>query len=191
MNHPFSWISRRRQRPALIAACGAAIVLMGALMVADRPLRTAAAPDGIVSFELAGTAAAAGRILDSWEPTARVAAGFSLGLDYLFLVVYAAAIAMACGLAADRLAPSHPAISRLGKTLAWAQWVAAACDMAENLLLIMILQGAAAAAMPAWARVFALVKFGIVGTGLLYAGIAGIGVRFANRPTAGRTDGGI
>jgi hypothetical protein len=63
--------------------------------VLDVPLRTDAAPDGIVSFELAGTIGRAGEILASWgtlselgglsifQP-ARTDLAFSLGLDYLF-----------------------------------------------------------------------------------------------------------
>ena len=188
--HPFHWIPHRRRLPVFIATAAMAVALLAALMVLDQVLRTAAAPDGIVSFELAGTMRNAQRILDSWPPEARVAAGLSLGLDYLFLVVYAAAIAMGCALAADRLKPRHQELSRLGTALAWSQFVAAGCDMAENLMLILVLRGAAAPILPSAARICAIVKFTIVGAGLVYAGVGAVMMLIANRSAPTHPIGG-
>lgn len=188
--HPFSWVPRHRRRRVFIITTAAAVALLAALMVLDRPLRTAAAPDGIVSFELAGTMDTARRILDSWPPKARVAAGLSLGLDYLFLVVYAMAIAMGCGLVADRLAPHRPMFSHMGSALAWSQFAAAGCDMVENLSLIFVLQDAVAPALPATARVCAIIKFAIIVAGLVYAGTGAVIIVTQNRPAPNHHIGG-
>ena len=79
--------------PALLALT---IVLTVALQAVNAPLKTPAAPQGIVSYEFAGTTAAAQSILDSWDAGAKVYAGFSLGLDYLYMPTYALTIGLAC-----------------------------------------------------------------------------------------------
>ncbi len=55
------------------------IVLTVALQAVNAPLKTPAAPQGIVSYEFAGTITAAQSILDSWDAGAKIHAGFSLG----------------------------------------------------------------------------------------------------------------
>ena len=55
------------------------------MLILDRPLRTPAAPQGIVSYELAGTLPRAQEILASWGERGRLFAGVGLGLDYLYL----------------------------------------------------------------------------------------------------------
>jgi hypothetical protein len=69
----------------------------------DRNLTTAAAPRGIVSLELAGDLEQGNRILTAWSTEGKVYAALSLGLDYLFLIVYAAFISLACVLIARNL----------------------------------------------------------------------------------------
>jgi hypothetical protein len=55
-------------------------------------LRTAAAPNGIVSYELAGNIKPAAEILASWDARAQLFAAFGLVLDYLFMTAYALAL---------------------------------------------------------------------------------------------------
>jgi hypothetical protein len=68
---------------------------MASLQVTGAPLKTAASPNGIISFEFAGEIAVAQRMVDSWGATGRIYAALNLGLDYLFLAVYACAIGIA------------------------------------------------------------------------------------------------
>ena len=77
-----------------------ALLVMAVFRVIDVPLQTAAALQGIVSYELAGTVEAAQAMLDSWDGWARLYAVFGLGLDYLFMPSYALAIGLACAWAA-------------------------------------------------------------------------------------------
>jgi len=121
-------------------------------------------PKGILAFEFAGDWATARQILTEWGEAGRIRAGVSLGLDYLFLVLYSTAIALACLWAAGRL--PHPA---LGVALAWAQWVAAGFDASENAALLAILLGARQGPWPQLARRCAAVKFVLIGSGTLYA----------------------
>lgn len=67
------------------------------------PLTTPAAPQGIISLELAGTEANARTIIDSWGALAREHALFSVKLDYLFLLTYSTAISLGCIWAASQV----------------------------------------------------------------------------------------
>ena len=100
------------------------------------------APLGIVSLELASSAAETEAILALWRdtPLGLTLAGFHLGLDYLFLVLYAAAIATGCERAAERWQGRDAQIAR---TLGWAAMLAAAFDAVENALLLRALFGEA------------------------------------------------
>jgi hypothetical protein len=164
-----AWIPASKRTAALILLAVISVSLLAVIMVLDGPLRTPAAPDGIVSFEFSGSSENARRIIDSWSADAKRAAMMSLGLDFLFLVAYAASIALACGLAAEALAARGSRLGRWGHRIAWAQWVAAACDVVENLILMLLLRGFSATGLAETARACAAVKFTLVGIGLVYA----------------------
>jgi len=152
-----------------VSALGLTLLLMAALQWLDAPLKTAAAPAGIVSFELAGTLPAAETILQSWDAHARLYAGVSLGLDYLFMPLYATAIGLGCVLAARGLHLASGAY-KLGRLLAWGMLLAALADALENLALLRLLLAAEAMGpWPAVARLAALLKFALLAVGLLGA----------------------
>jgi hypothetical protein len=164
--HPFAWIPAPLRRRAFAAATALSLATMAGLGVTGAALQTEAAPQGIVSFELAGTLAAAERILAAWDASARTRAGLNLGADYLFLVAYASAIGLACALAADALRARAPRAAALGDALAWGQLAAAGLDAVENAALIGLLLGARSAALPALAAACAVPKFALVAAGL-------------------------
>jgi hypothetical protein len=144
------------------------IILTVVLQAVDTPLKTPAAPQGIVSYELAGTTAAAQGILDSWDAGARVNAGFSLGLDYLYMPAYALTIGLACAWAARVLGSRKRWLDRLGRVLAFGLGLAALLDAVENYALTTMLFGAAADPWPAVARWCATGKFALIIAGLVY-----------------------
>jgi hypothetical protein len=53
--------------------------------------------------------------------------------------------------------------------LAWGQWLAAIFDAVENLALTILLFGTLAMPWPQIARLYALLKFGLIFFGILYA----------------------
>jgi hypothetical protein len=133
------------------------------------PLHTEAAPNGIVSFEFARSAAGARAILDSWDATAREAAMLVQGVDFLYLLAYPAAFSLAAILLGRRLGGAW---QRGSVPLAWAMWLAVPLDTVENLALIEQLRsgpsdGAAyvawICAIPKFALVFALTLFLLAG----------------------------
>ena len=173
----------QRQRYFILAVV-AAVIMTILMNVIGKPLITAAAPAGIVSFEMAGTSSQAQIILDSWDARAKLFAAFSLGFDYLYMLVYATAISLGCLLTTLVIHEHSWPFSTLGAPIALGMWLAAAFDAVENLALSFILLGGSAAEIwPALARSCALVKFSLIFIGLIYVfyGLAvGLGRRRAH-----------
>jgi hypothetical protein len=132
------------------------------LLRMDAPLRTADAPNGIISFELAWSSERAGRMLASWNDEARLHAAFSLGFDYLFLCAYGAlawSLLRRRALALERV--QRVRWARICSALSLAAWAAAGCDALENAALWRVLADPAAP-WPAIAALLAAVKFAIL-----------------------------
>ena len=168
LRHPFRWILPSAQTRAFIVLLAVTLIVMISLQVLGGPLQTHEAPLGIVSFELAGSISGAQSIVESWGASGRVYAGVNLGLDYLFLVVYAGSIGLGCVLLAQGLSRRMRFLSLAGVVLAWAMIAAALLDAVENYALIQVLLGAHSGTWPALARWCATPKFLMVGAGLLY-----------------------
>lgn len=185
MKHPLITIPVPSRKPLFFAFLAGTLILFAAFRVLDAPLRTSAAPNGIVSFELAGTPFQALSILDSWRETADLAsdvagqpvpglvsraftyAAFGLGIDYLFMPVYATALALGILLAAGR----HPGwFFALGAWLGWGAYVAALFDAVENFALArMLLLNEVWSPYPEVAAFSASVKFVLLLLGIFFA----------------------
>jgi hypothetical protein len=190
MSHPLTAIAMEKRWPLFVLLLISTLVVMAVLQATGAPLRTEAAPQGIISFELTGTVADAREIIDSWDASARAHAGFNLGFDYVLLVFYSTTIAYACAwIASVCNAAAHntvrnnasASLSRTGtpgaklKTLvaaglllAWGQWLAALLDAVENAALLVNLLDAPVAPWPQVAQWCAAIKFGLVLLGLAY-----------------------
>ena len=165
---PFSKCLDSARKRALIITFVFSAVLLAALSTLDAPLRTQVAPRGIVSFELAQNYTASRQILDSWNARAKTQAALSLGLDYLFLIIYACFISLACVQVGRALQRHSIHLAAPAAVLAWAQFLAAALDAAENLALIALLLNSTRTWLPPLARWCAIIKFGVIGAGLIY-----------------------
>jgi len=149
------------------------LVWLGLLLIAltvwlaaiGRPLVTSAAPYGIVSFELAADSARARQIMASWTPAGREAAMLSLGVDFLYLVVYPLWLTFALWLAGD---VAGGAWRRGSRVLARIVPLAAPLDAIENLALIrQLVEGAAE--LPACIALLAAVpKFLLVAVAVIF-----------------------
>ena len=103
-------------------------------------LTTDAAPEGIVSFELARTQAQSAAILASWDEYARGAALLLQGVDFLYLILYPAWFALAAAALAGSLGGG---LGHIGKLVAAAVLFAIPLDAVENYALNMqLLHGA-------------------------------------------------
>lgn len=174
MQHPFEATPTGKRRTIFVLLLVLTLVVMAVLNIVDGPLKTGAAPQGIVSFELAGKVSTAQAILDSWDPQARIHAGFSLGFDFLFMLLYSTTIAYACIWVSNGLRDAWRPLATVGLLLAWGQWLAALLDAVENTALLVILLNGPAAAWPQLAWWCASVKFVFVLLGLVYAILGGV-----------------
>ncbi len=177
--HPFLKFTPRLRNRLFFVFTGWTLLVTAVFRFFEQPLRTDAAPAGIVSFELARTTAVAQSMLNSWDATARVYAGLSLGLDGLYPPLYATAIGLACAAVAVRLQRR----GRLGWTavgvwLTWGLAVAALFDYVENVALAAQLLGETAVFLPPLAWGMAVMKFGIILLAFLYLIAGTIAVRF-------------
>lgn len=167
---PFDWVRIEHQGRLLLALTVLLIACTGWLIWAGEALRTAAAPDGIVTFELARTRDIAAAILDSWSPAVRTMAALIQGFDFLYLLVYPAWFA----LAASRLgAALDGRWSVAGKAVAWGILPAAPLDAAENYALNMQLLAGASAEHAALAFWCAVPKFVLVFGAALFLIVSG------------------
>lgn len=167
MKHPLAAIAAVHRPRAFVALLITTGLLILTLNVLGAPLRTEAAPAGIISFEFAGEPETAQRIVGSWSPTTRIWAGFNLGLDYLFMIVYSTTIALGIVWIAQARAAAKW-IGSLALLLAWGQWLAAGLDAVENAALMTSLVRTPAAPFPQIAWWSAALKFALVGAGILY-----------------------
>ncbi|MDR9424627.1 MAG: hypothetical protein RI567_05010 [Marinobacter sp.] len=69
-----------------------AVVLLIAMVVVNQPLQTSAAPQGMISFQLAGSAEQTHAIIRSWRSDNLPLAKLALWLDFLFVITYLAAL---------------------------------------------------------------------------------------------------
>jgi len=143
-------------------------LLLTGMLILDQALISESAPRGIVSLELAGSIDGVRKILTAWGSEGKAYATLSLGLDYLFLIVYASFISLACVRIARHFKFRFSLVGAWGFVLGWAQFLAALLDGIENFALIKLVFGSLRETWPIIARWCAVVKFGIVGVGLVY-----------------------
>lgn len=174
VTHPLEWVNPAYRGRPFLATVALTFILMVALNGLNGPLKTQAAPAGIISYELAGDLARAEGMVDSWGESGRVYAGLSLGLDYLYLVTYPAAIGLGCLLVARRLEKTGSQMPQLGGYMAWAVLAAGLLDAVENYALARVLLGTDWEGWPILAQFCASVKFLAIGLALLYVLAGGI-----------------
>ena len=151
---------------------GLTLLFGGIMRYFDAYLTNAIAPSGIVSFELAKDLETAIAMLNSWDETAKIAAGLSLGFDFIFPVVYSSGIALLLYRLNSLVWKDH-AFYHIGYYLVNAMFIAMLCDFIENIGLIQLLLGNLS---PFWVSVayyFATIKFC-----LLFIGISAVLINF-------------
>ena len=168
MQHPFQKLSPAAMGAHAWGWLAAPLCVGTGMVLLDLPLRNPTCPNGIVSFELAYSDAAARAIVASWDSTTQLIAALGLGFDYLFLACYTTAIG-AAGIALSR---TWPFGARVAGPLAWLAWVAGGMDAIENAALAQILIGDPATHWAPLAGACASVKFGILALTLSFLVVA-------------------
>lgn len=129
---PFDWISEGAQRPVFLVLTVLIVCMTAWLLWMDQALFTTAAPNGIVSFELARTHARSELILQSWSGHAHSVAMLVQGVDYLYLLVYPAWFSSVSGSLGSRLGGGW---QRSGSAISWLVLLAISLDAIENYAL--------------------------------------------------------
>lgn len=192
MKHPLESVPVEYRKRFFFICLGLTFILFCIFRVLDKPLRTPASPDGIVSFEFARTSQRAQMMIDAWtgrvtisiftdgehsnarivpsgesflyNPVPMINAAFGLGLDYLFMPAYALALALGTLLAMQK----HGGfVKTLGAVAGYGAFAAMLTDAIENFALLQVLLGAYTSRYPAMAAFCASVKFGLLLFGIL------------------------
>ena len=173
MRHPLDSFPASNRKALFFAFLAGTLILFAIFRVLDQPLQ----PNGIVAFELARTPEKAFQVMVGWEhgciscpaiekSRAYYFAAFGLGLDYLFMPIYALALSLGILLAAGR----HPGLfARVGAWLGWGALAAPLFDATENFALLQELLNVA---FTPWSQVAfwcAAFKFTLLVLGLIYA----------------------
>jgi hypothetical protein len=144
------------------------VILFLALGYFNKPLVTEIAPNGIVSFELAKDINTSISIISSWDLNAKINAGLSLGIDFLYLVIYSIFFATSCYLISQKYINKNNWMFKTGLLLTKLQFVAALFDAIENIALIKLLIGSNNGIYSSIAFYFASIKFLIIALGIVY-----------------------
>lgn len=159
----------------------AAFVLLAALNMIEGALKARTAY-GTVDLQGVGTGWSIRVIMDHWtSPPDSVLAGFSLGLDFLFIPLYGAALFFGSIAAMDRFAPRPGRLRRIMTLFAFAPVAAAICDAVENSLELVMLTAGPTDALARLALEATAAKYVGVAIGLILA-IAGLVGRYVKRP---------
>lgn len=171
MHHPFEHLETETRMRALRISVCITIVAVGTLGYLNGKISNSSAPQGIVSLAFAGTPANASRIIESWNDSARLWAVFGLGFDFLVLTTYSTTLALLCVQAAIILKQLGSPLHQYGMPLAWGQWLAALFDVGENSALVAVLLGIDLETTTFIARWCAILKFSLIGLGIVYGTI--------------------
>lgn len=152
---------------------------------AEERMKDAGGP-GMVPFELTGDQDRADEILAEWGDEGQDAARESLWIDFGFLLAYGTFLTLALAAVRDiarqrgwrRLATIGGAIVSFGALVA-------AFDAAENICLLLTLDGAGAA-LPLLATIFAACKFTLLTVAIAYLLVC-LAMRLLNRRPATQT----
>lgn len=170
MTHPFAWVSSPYRWPLY------AILLVGTLLFAfkltsqGKPLRTSAAPEGILSYEFAWSKTKAEAILASWD-SLKETARQQLLIDFGFLVFYPLTLSLACAMLAGS---AFNKMAVVGFFISWAVLLAGLLDATENLSLLRMLDTGGSEFLARLAGFCAGVKFALVYSSLGYLVLQGL-----------------
>jgi len=164
----FTGIPPSRQLRYVLIAVGIMMLSSQVLSSIGAPLITPASPNGIVSFELARSLPAAEAMIQSWSTEARMAAALSLGLDFVYIVIYTTALSLLCILASTRLQRMGRFGASLGSTIVWGLLVAGVLDAIENIALLRLLFGDLSAIWVNTAWLCASGKFSLISLAMIY-----------------------
>ena len=145
------------------------VVMMFVMSRTGATLKTPLTPLGIVNLEFANSAAKASEIINVWASMSSVdhirAAKVNTSFDFIFLFFYSLLLYFLCKELARSMAGSF---GNMGKLLAKGALIAGAFDVLENAGMLLSLNGHVYDATTLFTFVFAVLKFTLVLSCLVY-----------------------
>jgi hypothetical protein len=173
---PFARVPAGHRRAVQYASALVAVGLLVVITVLGLPLRTEAAPLGIVSLQLAASPDVAAQMLDSWAPMMRSHVLWVHGLDLVLPFAYVLAI----GTAATRAAARDVAAGPSAQLAAGAALVAATADQVENVAMVITI-----AVAPSWGSVLVTLASATVKFTTFAVAIGALGVTLQRARSSG------
>ncbi len=129
MTHPFAWVSSPYRWPLYAIPFWLERFFFAFKLTSQgKPLRTSAAPEGILSYEFAWSKTKAEAILASWD-SLKETARQQLLIDFGFLVFYPLTLSLACAMLAGS---AFNKMAAVGVFISWAVLLAGLLDATEN-----------------------------------------------------------
>lgn len=167
LTSPFSYLSKKAEKRFTFFILLATIIIGCFMIYFDSFLKNGICKNGIISFQLVNNIEDSKTILDSWNLKSKISAGLSLGLDYLFMLLYPALIAVLIHKLNQKLWSNH-SFYKVGVYTIFAQFFTAIFDAIENVGLIQLLLGNIDQFWTSLAYYFASIKFVLIITGIAY-----------------------
>lgn len=138
-----------------------------AMIAADELIKNEITPYGIVSFEFIHTIANVQAALNMWGTTGQAAVGFSLGIDYLFILAYSVVAIFGLKMTAQKVDHYSSALAKIILFMAAIFPLVALSDAIENFSLLRLLFGSENEVWVLVAYYSASIKFAVAALCLL------------------------
>ncbi|WP_457610001.1 hypothetical protein [Lutibacter sp.] len=164
---PFYNLSEKVEKKLTIILLVFITVLIFIMHYLDIQIQNGDNTKGIISFELAKDLSKSISILNSWNILSKISAGISLGVDFLFLIIYSLFISLIIHKLNEKLWKNKK-MYNLGIILIWCMFLAAFFDIIENIALIKLLLGNLKQLWSSLSYYFAISKFSLLAFGISY-----------------------
>lgn len=168
MTTPFSWLAVEQQGSVLIALSVASLALMKFLSMIGEGLaiRSEHIPLGIISLELSRSKERAAGIVKVWSRRGLIEKAVEqTRLDFLLLLLYPAALSLACTMTAGS---GEGVTAIVGIVFSWAVLLCAPLDAFENLMILRMLSGSCDSPVPQLTAISASMKFTLFALSIIY-----------------------
>ncbi len=164
---PFYNLSKKAAKKLIIILSIFIVILIFIMHYLDTQIQNGNSNNGIISFELAKDLSKSISILNSWSLLSKISAGVSLGLDFLFLIIYSLFISLIIHKLNEKLW-KYKKMYILGIILIWCMFLAAFFDIIENIALIKLLLGNLKQLWSSLSYYFSIAKFSLLAFGVSF-----------------------
>ena len=166
LKSPFIKTDKKRLKNRTIILFVLLVLGVALMRYLDSFLINSVVTKGIVSFELAKDVSVSKNIINSWDAVATAAAGYSLIVDFLFLLIYSSFLALLIHHTNEKVW-KNTTIYKIGVVLIYAQFVAAFFDAIENVALLQLFKKTTQF-WTSTAYYFASTKFVLIVLGIIF-----------------------